>query len=156
MYGIISVKDQILSYIMEGFIMEKKLKHLELVQGVITRMAGNSFMLKGWAVTLAAAIFALSAKDAEKSYFIVAYIPIIVFWLLDSYYLQQERLYRSLYDKVRETDESQIDFSLKAVYNDFPKKTNTFANCAFSKTEIGFYLPLALVCLVIVLITSAK
>ena len=135
--------------------MEKKLKHLELVQGVITRMAGNSFMLKGWAVTLAAAIFALSAKDAEKSYFIVAYIPIIVFWLLDSYYLQQERLYRSLYDKVRETDESRIDFSLKAAYNDFPQKTNTFSSCAFSKTEIGFYLPLALVCLVIVLITPA-
>lgn len=135
--------------------MEKKMKHLELVQNVITRMAGNSFTLKGWAVTLVAAIFVLSAKDTEKSYFLVAYIPIIVFWLLDSYYLQQERLYRALYDKVRETDESRIDFSLKTVSDDCQKKTNTFASCAFSKTEIGFYLPLALVCLVIVLITPA-
>ena len=36
--------------------MDKKLKHLELVQSVINRMASNSFMLKGWAVTLVAGI----------------------------------------------------------------------------------------------------
>lgn len=33
--------------------MDNKLKHLELIQGVINRMASNSFKLKGWAVTLA-------------------------------------------------------------------------------------------------------
>ena len=38
-----------------------KLKHLEFIQGIITRMANNSFMLKGWAVTLVAGIFALSS-----------------------------------------------------------------------------------------------
>ena len=48
--------------------MEDKRKHLELVQGVINRMAGNSFMLKGWAVTLVAGIFALAGKDIEKLY----------------------------------------------------------------------------------------
>ena len=73
--------------------MENKIKHLELIQGVINRMAGNSFALKGWAVTLIAGIFALASKDADKIYFLVAYIPITVFWGLDSYYLLQERLY---------------------------------------------------------------
>ena len=108
--------------------------------------------------TLLGAYVAVPNKDGTQNdmFMYVAIAPILILWCLDSYYLQQERLYRSLYDKVRKTDESQIDFSLKAVYNDFPKKTNTFANCAFSRTEIGFYLPLALVCLVIVLITSAK
>ena len=45
--------------------MDKKLKHLEMVQGVINRMASNSFMLKGWAVTLVAGIFALAGKDTD-------------------------------------------------------------------------------------------
>ncbi|WP_373482985.1 hypothetical protein [Acetobacterium sp.] len=40
--------------------MENKTKHLEMIQSVISRMAGNSFTLKGWAVTLIAGIFALS------------------------------------------------------------------------------------------------
>lgn len=78
--------------------MEKKLKHLEMIQAVINRMANNSFMLKGWTVTLVAGIFALASKDADKMYFLIAYIPLIIFWGLDSYYLLQERLYRSLYD----------------------------------------------------------
>ena len=40
--------------------MENKIKHLEIIQGIINRMAGNSFALKGWAVTLIAGIFALA------------------------------------------------------------------------------------------------
>ena len=86
--------------------MENKLKHLEMVQSVINRMANNSFMLKGWAVTLVAGIFVLAGKDTDKLYFLVAYIPVIVFWGLDSYYLLQERLYRGLYEKVRLSEES--------------------------------------------------
>ena len=72
--------------------MDKKLKHLEMVQGVINRMASNSFMLKGWAVTLVAGIFALAGKDTDKLYFLVSYVPVIVFWGLDAYYLLQEIL----------------------------------------------------------------
>lgn len=67
--------------------MEEKMKHLEIIQGVINRMASNSFMLKGWAVTLVAGVLALAGNNTEKLYFIIAYIPIIVFWGLDSYYL---------------------------------------------------------------------
>ena len=58
-------------------LMENKLKHLEMVQSVINRMANNSFMLKGWAVTLVAGIFVLAGKDTDKLYFLVAYIPVI-------------------------------------------------------------------------------
>lgn len=50
--------------------MEKKFKHLDLIQGIINRMASNSFMLKGWAVTLMVGIFALASKDTDKDTFI--------------------------------------------------------------------------------------
>jgi hypothetical protein len=133
--------------------MEKKINHLEMIQGIINRMASNSFALKGWAVTLIAGIFALAGKDADKMYFLVAYIPIIIFWGLDSYYLLQERLYRALYDKVRLLPEEKIDFSMKVLSREFMDKSCSFLSCLFSKTEIWFYCPLAVVSTGIIIIT---
>lgn len=133
--------------------MEGKLKHLELIQGVINRMAGNSFALKGWAVTLVAGIFALASKDADKIYFLIAYIPILVFWGLDSYYLLQERLFRSLYGKVRKLQEEDIDFSMNTSLEEFKNDKNTYMACVLSVTELWFYMPLALISTVIVIIT---
>lgn len=115
-----------------------KLKHLEFIQGIITRMANNSFMLKGWAVTLVAGIFALSSKDSDQLYSIISIIPVIAFWGLDSYYLLQERLYRSLYNKVKDIEENSIDFSLKTSYDKFPFKENRYSRCLFSKQSYGF------------------
>lgn len=80
---------------------EDQRKHLELLQITITRMAVNSFLIKGWSVTLVAALFALAAKDSDRSFAIVSYFPCILFWCLDAYYLAQERKFRSLYEAAR-------------------------------------------------------
>lgn len=133
--------------------MENKHKHLEMIQGVINRMAANSFSLKGWAVTLVAGIFALASKDTDKLYFLVAYVPIIVFWGLDSYYLLQERLYRALYGKVRKLDDNKIDYDMNANLPEFKSDKNSFWSCVISRTELWFYLPLALISAVIIIIT---
>jgi len=92
--------------------MEKKFKHLEFIQAIITRMANNSFMLKGWSVVLVSALFALSAKDRSLYFIYLAYFPAIAFWILDGYFLWQERLFRALYDGVRVKEEEAIDFSM--------------------------------------------
>ena len=135
---------------------EKKIKHLELIQGVINRMANNSFMLKGWAVTLVAGVFTLAAKDADKLYFLVAYIPVIIFWGHDSYYLLQERLYKGLYEKVRLTSEDEIDFVLKASKKEYGSQRNNFWSCVTSSTELWFYFPLAIVCTGIIIVTHMQ
>lgn len=132
-------------------LMEKKFKHLDMIQGIVNRMAGNSFMLKGWTVTLIAGVFALASKDVDECYFGIAYIPILIFWGLDSYYLQQEKLYRSLYEKITNTEEKDIDFSLKASLKEFDDKENHYLNSLFSKTEMFFYFPLVIVCSGIIL-----
>jgi hypothetical protein len=80
---------------------EKQLKHLEMIQGVINRLAGNSFQMKGWSITLIAALMALAAHEANERYAAVALLPALCFWGLDAYYLRQERLFRKLYDAVR-------------------------------------------------------
>ena len=134
--------------------MEKKLAHLEMIQSVITRMTSNSFALKGWAVTLVAGLFALSSKDANQFYYLVTYIPILVFWYLDAYYLCQERMYRNLYEKVRKLGEDEIDFSMNAAAKEFQTEKTTVSNCFLSKTILGFYLPLAVVTAGIIIITA--
>lgn len=132
---------------------QNKLKHLEMIQGIINRMASNSFALKGWAVTLVAGIFALASKDTDKIYFLITYIPIIIFWVLDSYYLLQERLFRSLYGKVRRLQENEIDFEMNIKSDEFKSKSNTFNACLCSITEAGFYIPLAAVSTIVILLS---
>ena len=92
--------------------MEKKLKYLEMIQGVINRMVHCSFLLKGWSVILVSGLFALAAKDANQLFVYIAYLPVIAFWILDGFYLYQERLYRKLYDYVRKIESSDIDFDM--------------------------------------------
>ena len=119
--------------------MENKHKHLEFIQGVISRMAQNSFILKGWGVTLAVALFAFATKDVNAKYVVIAFIPILIFWLLDSYYLQKERLFRLLYDEVREKNENQIDFSM---HINHLKKNNPWVKSFLSGTLLVVYIPL--------------
>ncbi|AMJ40927.1 hypothetical protein [Anaerotignum propionicum] len=130
-----------------------KIRYLEMIQGIINRMANNSFMLKGWAVTLVAGIFALASKEADKSYFLIAYVPIIIFWGMDSYYLFQERLFRSLYNKVRNLESNKIDFSMKATKEEFNEKNNQYLCVLFSPTELWFYFPLAALSAGIIILT---
>lgn len=133
--------------------MENKRKHLEMIQSVISRMSANSFSLKGWAVTLVSGIFVLASKDTNKAYFLVAYVPIIIFWGLDSYYLLQERLFRALYNKVRTLGEEEIDFTMDTSPSEFHTPKNTYLRCLISSTMFGFYCPLALVTAGIIILT---
>lgn len=119
--------------------METKLKHLEFIQQAINRMASNLFLLKGWTVTLIAAMFALAAKESRDFYFVLAYFPTLMFWLLDGYFLSQERRFRSLYDHVAKLDESSIDFSMDTEpFKESPPR-NRWSHAIFSSTLLIYY-----------------
>lgn len=75
-------------------------KHLDLIQSVIVRMAGNSFSVKTWAVGLIAILGGLAARDADSRLACTLLFPAFCFWGLDAYYLRQEKLFRTLYEKV--------------------------------------------------------
>jgi hypothetical protein len=100
-------------------------------------MASNSFLLKGWSVTLVAALFALAAKDANKKYIVIAYFPVVVFWILDAYFLSQERLFRNLYDGVRAKKEGEIDFVMDT--RSFVDDRTGWIASFFSTTLLIFY-----------------
>ncbi len=78
--------------------------HLEMIQGVIERHARNSFLLKGWSLTLVAAVFLLAVRGEEpRLAMAVGLLPALVFWGLDAYYLRHERAFRALFNHVRTT-----------------------------------------------------
>ena len=129
--------------------MDNKLKHLEFIHNTINRMSTNSFIIKGWAVTLTSALFALSAKDSDRFYILITYIAIPVFWYLNAFFLLQERLYRSLYDIVRIKDELDVDFSMDT--KPFKNGKNTLLECLFSNSIWQLYTLMLLVVLIVLL-----
>lgn len=80
---------------------EDKKEHLKMIENIITRMANNSFQLKSWTVSLITAILIFVDLKKQVCFIWIIFIPIIVFWVLDAYYLQLERKYRKLYNSVQ-------------------------------------------------------
>lgn len=72
-------------------------KHLEINQGVISRMAENSRSCKIWCVTLVAAILVLVARTGQPQHALIALAPVVLFYVLDAYYLSLERGFRRSY-----------------------------------------------------------
>ena len=117
--------------------MDKKQVHIQMIQGVINRLSHDSFLLKGWTVILVSALFALGAGGGEILFVYLAYFPAIAFWVLDAFFLWQEKLFRSLYDHVRGLEENDVDFSMDtSVMRD---SVETWADVIFSKTLLIFH-----------------
>ena len=133
--------------------MSKKHCHLEMIQGVINRLSHNSFLLKGWTVILVSALFALAAKDKNTSFIYLAYFPSIAFWCLDGYFLWQERLFRALYDHVRNKAEEEIDYSMNVNSSDI--SGISWASAFLSKTLVVFH-GVILVSIIIVMVLILK
>ena len=135
--------------------MDKKFKHMDLVQNVVNRMAQNSFFLKGWSVTLVAGLLALSSAIEEGMVLVsICFLPVIVFWILDGYFLWQERLFREFYDSVRNKQEAEIDFSMDVTPHLGGR--NTWFRSVFSKTLSIFYLTLVLVLIGVIIYLSLQ
>ena len=76
-------------------------KEIDLIQGCISRMAQNSFLIKGWAVTVVTVVLALMEKNIDPIYLcLVLFIPLVAFWYLDAFFLQTEKMYRKMYEWV--------------------------------------------------------
>jgi hypothetical protein len=148
--------------------MDNKIKHLEFVQGVINRLNSNSFMIKGWSITLTSAIFAITGTIKEPILCFISLGPIIIFWILDSIFLANERCFISLYSciinnntlsieknklKKNSTTESSKDYNISELsmnFNQFKEiKRNNWYSVLFSNTISWFYSILVLLTIII-------
>jgi hypothetical protein len=118
-------------------------KEIDLIQGIINRMSQNSFLLKGWSITIIVAILALT-KDTlvtnDITYFsIILLIPLIVFWYLDAFFLHKERCYIKLYDWVIVNRPKTEDFQYNLNYSRFEKEVDSIGKIMLSSTLKTFY-----------------
>ncbi len=73
-------------------------KHLDILQGIISRMSSNSAACKNYCITLVGALLALDQIKDDKKLIFLALVPIIAFAFLDAYYLYLETFFRTSYN----------------------------------------------------------
>lgn len=130
-----------------------RIKHLELIQPVVARLANNSFLIKGWALTIAAGFLAVLATRASWTLATVGLIPLLGFWGLDALFLRQERRYRRLYELVRADADAVPPLSMDV--SQLPDD-DSWASTAISGTLIAFYGTLAAVDLTVLIISLLR
>lgn len=84
----------------EEALVQLRVAHLTMIQGVISRLAGYSALLKNFCLTVVTATMALSVQHHATPACAVAGGAIMLFWLLDAYYLWLEQAFRETYSEV--------------------------------------------------------
>lgn len=116
-----------------------KIKHLEFIQNIITRMNTNSFQLKGMCVAIVSAFLAIYASNKNVLFIFLPIVPTALFWFLDTFYLQQEEKFRGIYNNVAGI-EKDIEIRLfEMPIHEFQKDKYSFWSVFFSKTILPFY-----------------
>ncbi len=124
------------------------IKEIEIIQNTITRMASNSFLIKGWALTVITGIILFELKTSH--YYYVAIIPLVFFWYLDAYFLRTERLYRKLYEWVIQNRFKTDDYFLDMDSNRFYKNVPSTIRTMFDHYLLTFYGSILLIILVMI------
>jgi hypothetical protein len=118
--------------------------HLQILQGVIQRMAINSTSCKAWCITIVSAILVLISDKGNPDLAWIALLPSFLFLALDAYYLAMERAFRASYNAfVSKLHTGKIH--VEDVYSVIPKggitKHQLYALKSFSVW--GFYSGIA-------------
>ena len=124
-------------------------KELELIQAVINRMANNSFLIKGWTMTLMSALIALG-KDSilgnlNGIYYLIMMIGVLVpFWWLDAYYLKQERIFRKIYERAIADPDSKNRNRYDLNPREMAKEVKSVVKTMWVEAISWFYIPFIL------------
>lgn len=123
-----------------------KSQHLEFIQNVITRMNANSFQIKSLTIMIVTALMGIYATTLNKFFILLGIFPTLIFWFLDTYYLQQERKFRGVYNDVAgiTTEIKEIKLYEMPIhkYTKDVHERYSFLNVFFSPTIKSFYLPI--------------
>ena len=121
---------------------DHEIKHLEFIQGGINRFASNSFQMKGWMLTIVSALLGFLVNSGESKFALVAILPVLVFWGLDSYYLQLERKFRGIYNDVIKPDKAQKTVGLfEMPFQNYTSGKYSFWDVFFSRWLLLLYFP---------------
>src|ERR1700676_1584858 len=74
--------------------------HVNLLQGIVSRLAANSASSKTWCLTLVAALVSLTGATHSPGIVTFSLVPIVIFGFMDMMYLAQEKAYRALHARI--------------------------------------------------------
>jgi hypothetical protein len=124
----------------EKFTHEDKIKHLEFIQDAIARMNSNSFQMRAWMLLLVTALLGSFANTGKREFVLLALFPTIVFWILDTYFLQLERKFRGVYEDVAGISDNPKAIKPFAMpINLYEGGKYAFWDVFFSKSMFPFY-----------------
>ncbi len=130
-------------------------KEVEMVQGIIGRMATYSFLIKGWAITLIVA--SLIIRGSTYHHY-VSLLPWFLFWVFDAYFLRTERVYRKLYGWLvtnrLKSEEYLLDMDKSSLEVRFGKDLPSMRRVMYSKTLVTFYGALLVIVVVSLYVDS--
>lgn len=142
----------------KDFSNEDLYKEIDLIQACIDRMAKNSFMCKGWMVSLLSIILVFSSKSSihNTTALLITLLAVdLVFWWMDTFYLYMENLYRKKYEwiiKKRIEGNREYLFDLNPYNQNMWLSTSKKVNkkkIMFSITITPIYLGLAVIILIL-------
>ena len=120
-------------------------EYFKIIQSTINRLANNSFLIKAWSITLIGGISILTFSILNTLIFSVLIGIVIIFWILDSYYLKTEKLFRELYrDNVDKYNSPKLRNTIRVfdMKTEIYKENIKLFKVMLSKTEILFYISL--------------
>jgi hypothetical protein len=112
------------------------IEEIKIIQDIIKRMAANSFQVKTWAISLVVVTLILRGNS---NHVLIAYIPLISFWILDAYYLKQERIFREIYKWIISYRMINDDKLFEIKPNDFKKQVASLPKTMCSISIFPFY-----------------
>jgi hypothetical protein len=74
--------------------------HINILQGIINRLANNSSSCKTWCLALVAALLSLTGATHVPAIAALVLLPVVIFGFVDTMYLAQEKAYRDLYSEI--------------------------------------------------------
>ncbi|MEI5682340.1 MULTISPECIES: hypothetical protein [unclassified Mesorhizobium] len=126
---------------------EEKIAHLQMIQGVVGRMASDIQTLKNLAITITAAIIALAQPTGSIKLVtaLAGMVLLAIFWYLSAHYLHIEKAYRYIYDEVRKGKEEIEPFTM--AWRNFAQKVDSPWKLSLSITLLLPYLGIIIVLL---------
>ncbi len=132
-------------------------EYFKIIQDVVRRMGQNSFLIKAWCITIFAGIFSITYSFINFIIIGVILFIIVLFWVLDSYYLHLENLFRNYYNKkVEEYNDVKRRKNIKLFeidLNVIKKQENNFIKYILSVSEILFYVPILSINIVLIIVS---
>ena len=118
-----------------------RVAYLNIVQGIISRLANSSSVIKGASVTVLSALLAFAGGEHVKFHAWMFILPGLVFMCYHTYFLQQERAFVKLYNiAAAQPITTQISLVIDAAKINSAKET--YWSVLFRKTIWGFHLPM--------------